>query len=429
MKHQFYLFLVLVLLGCENNYEDIYRYSKVISQSKEYPVYLDMSEIGNIQVKAKLPQVAPFKVVSNDKYYFVGDMLKGIHVYEKKSGSVSYLCFIECKYIKDFELADNKLFCNNLVDLVVLDVSNPPHTNILHRQKNYFNRFTSYVNYWNIPYVEGKGIVARTETHVLTGTVTEKEPNLDFTQYDELYGNLTTKVIPDSWFSNHPENDKPYIGMIKMNTDEIYTYGTYNSWAICTFRSGTFSVREEDLWATPRGKYAPPYYYSNAYPVRMFFEDDMIYILGAEYNNSGYADCIIYENERHIFNYHLYFPSFKPLGITYLPTMQAFFVLSGKSVWGAFKYRDPPQQYMERYFDYQIPTDATSIFMIGNNLITLGNELSVYSPSENELKLVKSYPDISGTCYSKAGDVLAVANAQGLFLYDINNLENIKLIP
>jgi hypothetical protein len=42
---------------------------------------------------------------------------------------------------------------------------------------------------------------------------------------------------------------------------------------------------------------------------------------------------------------------------------------------------------------------------------------------------VKDYPDISGTCYSKAGDILAVANAQGLFLYDINNLENIKLIP
>ena len=67
MKHLFYLLLVLLLLGCEDNTEDIYRYSKIISQSKEYPVYLDMSEIGNIQVKAGLPQVAPFKIVSNDK--------------------------------------------------------------------------------------------------------------------------------------------------------------------------------------------------------------------------------------------------------------------------------------------------------------------------------------------------------------------------
>ena len=110
MKHHFYLFLVLVLLGCENNSEDIYRYSKVISQSKEYPVYLDMSEIGNIQVTARLPQAAPFKIVSNDKYYFVGDMLKGIHVYEKKAGSVSYLCFIE-RY--EGERENSKLRVNN----------------------------------------------------------------------------------------------------------------------------------------------------------------------------------------------------------------------------------------------------------------------------------------------------------------------------
>ncbi len=110
MRRLFYLFLVLVLLGCEDNNEDIYRYSKIISQSKEYPVYLDMSEIGNIQVKTGVSQSAPFKILSNDKYYFVGDMLKGIHVYEKKAGSVSYLCFIECRYIKDFELAGNLLF-------------------------------------------------------------------------------------------------------------------------------------------------------------------------------------------------------------------------------------------------------------------------------------------------------------------------------
>ena len=426
MKHLFYLFLVLLLLGCEDNTEDIYRYSKIISQSKEYPVFLDMSEIGNIQVKAGMPQVAPFKIVSNDKYYFVGDILKGIHVYQKTAGSVIYLCFVECRYIKDFELTSNRLFCNNLADMVVLDVSNPLQATILHRQKNHFNRFTNYKTQWNIPYVEGKGLFFETETHVLTGTVTEKEPNLDFTEYDQLYGNLTTKEIPDSWFSNHPENDKPYIGIIKIGTDQIYSYGSYNSWAICTFLSGAFSVREEDLWSTPRGKYAPPYYYAGANPTRMFFQDSLIFIVGAESGNTGYCDCITY-NESYPLTYHLYFPTFRPIDITYLPTMQAFFVLSGQSVWGAFKSSD--SVYMERYIDYKIPTDAASIFITGNNVITLGNQLSVYLPSENELKLVKEYPDISGTCYWKAADVLAVANTQGLFLYDISDLENIKLIP
>ncbi|MBK7626005.1 MAG: hypothetical protein IPJ16_02185 [Bacteroidales bacterium] len=427
MKYHSCLLIIFVLLGCENNDEDLYRYSKIISQTKEYSVYLDMNEIGNIKVTDRLPQGDPFKIVYNDKYYFIGDMLKGIYVYEKKAGSVSYLCFIECKYIKDFELADNRLFCNNFVDLVVLDVSNPMQSNILHRQKNHFNRFTSFKEYWNVPYVEGKGLIVGTETHVQTGTVTDKKPDLDFTEYDSLYGNLMTKVLPDSWFSNHPENDKPYVGIIKMGADQIYTYGNYNSWAICTFISSTFTVREENVWTTPRGKYAPPYYYSDAWPARMFFKDSLIYILGKG-NYSGYSDCITY-NENYPLTFHLYFPTFTPLDITYLPDLKEFLVLSGQSVWGAFKYPGETSVYMEKYIDYKIPTAASSIFRIGNNVITLGNELSVYSSSENELKLVKNYPDISGTCYSQAGNVLAVANTQGLFLYDISDLENIKLIP
>lgn len=422
-----FLLLIFVLLGCENNDEDIYRYSKIISKSKEYSVYLDMSEIGNIQVTSGLPQLKPFRILSNDKYYFVGDMLKGMYVYEKKAGSVSYLCYIECKYIKDFELAGNRLFCNNFADLVVLDVSNPLQVNILHRQKNHFNRFTSFKDYWNVPYLEGKGLIVGKETHVLTGTVTDKNPDLDFTEYDSLYGNLKTKVLPASWFSDHPEDDKPYVGIIRMGTDQIYTYGNYNSWAVCTYFPGTFNVREENLWSTPRGKYAPPYYYSDAWPVRMFFADSLIFILGKG-NINGYSDCIPY-SDPFPKSFHLFFPTFSPLDITYLPDLREFLVLSGQSIWGAFKYNEPSGSYMEKYVDYKIPTSATSILRIGNNVITLGTGLAVYLPSVNELKLVKTYPDISGTCWSKEGDVLAVANTQGLFLYDISDLENIKLIP
>jgi hypothetical protein len=277
--------------------------------------------------------------------------------------------------------------------------------------------------------MEGKGLIVGTETHVLTGSVTDKKPNLDFTEYDQLYSNLTTKVIPDSWFSNHPEYDKPYIGMIKMSTDQIYTYGTYNSWDICTYRSGAFSSKEEDLWTTSRGNYAPPYYYSNAFPVRMFFDDEIIYILGALNSLlSGYCDCIIY-NENYPITYPLYFPNFKPVDICYMPQMDAFFVLTGTTVLGVFITGNGIPEFSKTFNDYPVETDAVKIFRAGDKLVTLGNELSVYSASESEIKLVKEYPDISGTCYSKTGDSLAVANTQGLFLYDISDLEDIKLIP
>ncbi|WP_297098884.1 hypothetical protein [Draconibacterium sp.] len=427
MKQLLYLFLIVFLVGCEDEYEDIYRYSKIITQSKDYPVYLDMGEVGKIQVKAESPQESPFKIVSNDNYYFVGELLKGVHVYEKNGESLSYQCFIECKYIKDFEIAGNLFYCNNLVDLVILDVSEPLQATLLHREENYFNHFTSYKTGWNIPYEEGKGLIVGSERHELTGVVTEKDPNLDFGEYDKLYDSLTTKEIPDFWFTEQPVFDKPYIGMIQLGLEEIRSYGSYNSWAICAYRSGAFSSREEDLWTEPWGNYAPPYYYSNAYPVRMFFQDSLVFILGVETNGArGYSDCMVYD-ERYPVSYHLYFPTFRPIDITYLPGMQVFYVLSGQSIWGGYKSNE--SAYMERYVDYEIPTNATSIFRVENHLITLGNELAVYIPAEDELQLVTNYSDISGTCWSKDGNVLAVANAQGLFLYDISNLENIKLIP
>ena len=429
MKKIFYLLLLLLLFGCEDNVENIYRYSKLITQSKEYPVYLDMREIGNILVKLNAPLETPFKILSNDKYYFVGDMLNGVHVYEKNGAGVNYLCFIECKYIKDFELFDSRLFCNNLVDMVVVDVSNPLDISVLHRQKNHFNRFTSYKENWNIPYEEENGLIVGTETYQLTGLVTEEEPDLDFSEYDQLYGNLQTTVIPDNWFSNQPEYDKPYIGMIKPGADEIYTYGSYNSWSICTYQSGVFRTREEDLWTNHRGDYAPPYYYSNAFPIRMFFEDEIIYILGKLDNASkGYCDCIIY-NKNYPISYPLYFPNFIPLDISYMSSMDAFFILTGTTVYGVFITGNGIPEFSYKTKEYPVETDAVEIFTVGDNIVTLGNELTVYSVSEDKISLVKKYTEISGICCKKEENLLVVANTQGLFIYDITNLENIQLIP
>lgn len=427
MKNHFYvlLCLVFVMVGCDNDYEDIHRYTKIISQSKAYPLYLDMSEIADIQVKSQQPLQSPFKIVANDKYYFVGDRLNGIHVFTKSAGTPVYLCFIACKYIKDMEIVDNQLYCNNFVDLVVLDVNNPLQTTVLHRQKYHFNRFTSYKEYWNYPSAAGKGIIAGSELHTLTDTITDKNPTLDFTEFDQLYDHLSTKVIPETWFNS--EDNRPYIGMVKVGANEVYNYGRYNSWDISSYQSGSYSLREEDSNSTPRGKYAPPYYYSDAWPVRVFTQDNMIFILGWSYGNSGYCDYINYNNS-YPASSHIYFSEFKPLDITYIPAYQTFYILSGQSIWGAWRNSDPNQSILHFFKNFNINSDATSIFSSENYLITLGNQLSVYSASQSEIRLIKNYPEISGECYLKTGNVLAVVHLQNLTLYDISDLENIKVI-
>ena len=426
MKRYFYSFILFVLIiSCEDYSENIHRYSKQITQSKEYPVYLDMSEIGNIKVTDVATIVSPFKIVSNEKYYFVGEMSKGIHVYEKKTTGAEYLCFIECKFVKAFDVVNDHLFCNNFIDLVVLDVSNPIQTHMLHRQKNHFNRFTEYKEYWNIPHEDDKGCIVGYYQHSLTGIVTEKEPNLDFSEEDKLFENLTSTVIPETWVSDHPERDRPYLGIVKVGEDKIYTYGEYNSWAICTYQSGVFDVEEQDLWSTV-GPYPTPYYYSNARPVGLFMKDDVLYMPGIWDNlENGYIHAALHVDEAR-FAYNIHHSGFLPVDATYMPEFKAFFYLSGQSILGAFRHRDPVYSTIEIYKDYQIFTDAVAIERVENYLITLGDGLTVYLPDETDIEFVKEYPDISGVCYLREGDILIVANTEGLFLYDVEDVENIE---
>lgn len=429
MKHLFYLFVAMVLMGCEDTIENTHRYSNIISQVKGYPIYLDLDEIDNIQVVSESPVEDPFKIVSGDNHYFVGDRLKGVHVYEKRGRKASYLCFIECMYIKDLEVIDNHLYCNNLTDMVVIDVSNPTEINILHRQKNHFNRFASYSQHWNIPFEEEKGVVVGSASYSLTGVVTDEQPELDFSEYDMLYGNLTVDEIPDDWFSNPPELSKPYVGIINPGTDEIHTFGKYNSWTIISYRAGALDIREEDLWTSGRGNYAPPYYYSNAFPVRMFYKDDIIFISGTENNSvSSYIDCIIYDEQFPI-THHLYLSDFRPLDACYMPHLNTFYLLSETSLWGVFIRGNGVTGYEKTYKDFQVSSGAVEIFSIGNKLLTIGEELSVYDTSGGELNLVNSVSGINGTCSYTEENTLIVANTQGVSFYDITDLENIQLIP
>lgn len=428
LKKLLIVYLILIVTGCDDSFENSFRYSKIITQSKSYPVYLDNSELGKIKVRADMTMISPFKVLANNKYYFIGDRLKGIHIYEKHTNAVKFRSFIECFYLKDFELIGDILYLNNLTDLIVLDVSNPQEPSVLQRRENYFNRYSSFKESWNIPYESGKGFMVGSETYDLTGVVTNEKPDLDFSEYDELYGQLTTEQVPNFWFREHPQYDKPYVGMVKVNSDEIYAYGSYNSWFINTFQNGYLSVKEHDLWTTPKINYAPPYYFSNAFPFRMFFEDDIIFILGAEDNlMKGYSDCILY-NEMFPETQHLYFSTFVPVDICFMPSLNTFFVLSGTSVWGVFISGNGVTGYECAYMNYEIDTDAVEIVRVGEKLITIGSELSVYSVNEREISLDFIYPGISGQACYKDGNMLAVVSLHGLFLYDISDLSNIQLI-
>ena len=428
MKRTLYVALLLILIGCADKYEDSHRYSRWVTQTKNYPIYLDMSEVTNIQVKRSGALEQPFKIVFNDRYYFVGEMMKGIHVYEKKEKSKpDYLCFIECKYLKDLDITGNYLFCNNLVDLVVLNVGTPTQTTVQHREKYHFNKFEGNAASWNIPYDYNKGCVVDYLPQVLSGYVTEKQLELDFSEYDRLYENLSTKDLPASWISDNPMNDKPWLGITKAGDNQIYTFGNNENWTINSY-SGSFNTYQTEWRVTPFGSYMCPVYSNDSHFVRLLNKEGTLYLLGiGNDSSSGYFDCMTSPKPYSLwFNFR--FSNNVPVDITFIASLKRFFILSDGFIRSALIKDDFPEGVVN-YSDYEIVSGATAMISAQDKLITLGNKLTVYHPAETSIQLVKEYLHISGSCMLKEENLLAVANQQGLSLYDISNLENITLIP
>lgn len=432
MRLRRFLFPLISLLlliggaGCDDEYSTYHSFTKEVTQSKSYPVYLDMGKVGAIAVKSTSPLVSPFKIVSNPSHFFVGDSLGGIHVYQKDAHGTTKLCYIECPYLRDFDVIGNRLFCNNLTDMVVLDVSNPPTISLLHREPYYFNQFSDYKTYWNFPFQKGKGIQVNWETRTLTGTITDRQPQLDFSEVDAQCAHLTTTEIPDGWLENNYPRGKPYSALVNVANEEIYSLGTYNSWKVCSYSKGEFLTK--DIKDAP---YPSPYYYSNSIPVKLSYKENIIYILERNEANhsSGHVDCLL--STGYFRGFHLYFPNCVPKDATYVPELKAFYILAGHYIWAAFtEIKEIPAFVAEEeYRKYPQLTDASSINYIDKKIITVGrNGLSIYLPGKEQLEHVREYPDISGRCFLFEENRLVTADLQGLKLYNTSDLNNIQQI-
>ena len=412
MKKLLYIALLFVLVACEDKYEIAHRYNRPYNIFKDYPIYLDASEIlVDIQVKPSINPDNAFKIVSNGNYYFVGEKMKGIHVFDKTGNP---LCFIECKYLKAFDIADNMLYCNNFVDLLVIDVKNPLNAKIEHREKDYFNKY--YNSSYNSPYYSNYPVAGvdvyyvGNKRIVLEGIETDANPAPDFSEYDQLYTNFIVKGIPDDI-----QLDRPYVGFANVEGN-IFTFG-FNSLAQCSYTSGEIRITQ---WGTNFLNYTLVMPTSN-----LQYKDGMILVIGN--NGFWYLDYhnIMTQSQNHYSQYNLFdvvslkgsansFAMVSNHGGSFKGTTLYFII--GQDFWG-----------WGQEFWY-----TKSLINVNDIVFDLGNHLRLYAPFVQDVTyewFMLKYPNISGSCMLKDDNILAVANQQGLLLYDITDLENITLIP
>jgi hypothetical protein len=283
MKNAICILLLFFFVACEDQSDVTYRYLKPFDIAKDYPIILDANHLlVDIQVKLPANPDAAFKIVSNDNYYFVGEKMKGIHVYQKTGEyQTTPLCFIECIYLKAFDVKDNMLYCNNFVDLLVIDVENPLQAKIKHREKYFFNSYENgYYNFPTYAGMENRFIVGYKQV-ALSGTLSQNDPFPDFSEYDKLYYNLIVSQIPDSL-----QVEKPYVAFANIE-GKMYTFG-YNSLGICTYSSGSFS-------STPTAIRFPGYLPNSIY--NLHCKDSILYffttnkIEGYDYSSEKLIDA------------------------------------------------------------------------------------------------------------------------------------------
>jgi len=424
MKKAFYMALLLVLVACEDKFEITNRYSRPYFLIKGYPIYLDPREIlVEIQVKPSIPFDAAFKIASNEKYFFIGEKMKGIHVYEKTGESRARpLCFIECKYIKAFDVEGNNLYCNNFTDLLVIDVENPLQAKIKNRVNEYFNNY-SYSSYMPViynqsinAYVYEIGLIPI----VLTGTETEYDPAPDFSEYDELYENFIVNEIPDTIIV-----DMPFVGFANVEGN-IFTLGGDNL-IQCSYTDGY--GYNNGFTMSPSDFYIPNY--ESVMPIdNLQYKDGMIFlhgyyrgVIGLDYNkiNTQYngifldkvKDAVSIKEpvNSFVFLHRFLYPDFFLLGSIVDEYYNSITYIHGNI------------------------SDATSLISINDDTILAlsSHSITLYSVVyqdmwNSSLRQEKQYP-FGGSSMLKDGDRLIVANPQGLFFYDISNLENIVPIP
>jgi len=404
--------MLFILVACENEYEDTHKFLRPYYLYKDYPIYLDAREIlVDIQIKPSIHPDATFKIASNDRYIFVGEKMKGIHVYEKTDEfHANPLCFIECKHLKVFDVADNILYCNNFADLLIIDAEDPLKAKIEHREKDYFNQY-SYSNY-NMPHIYANNIDVYQigyKTVVLEGKESDTEPAPDFSDYDQLYTNFIVKEIP-----NDIQLDMPYTGITNVE-ENIFTFGI-NNLAQCSYTSDGIKI-------TQSGINIPNYLYTLP-GGNLQYKDGMIFIIG----NSGFVYLDYLNMMMQSQNYYNWY---QPLDVVSLkvPTNGLFimgrsYVVDGIIIganYGGIS---------------EIPwsvSGVTSLVNVNDTILALGNQLTLYQfymqYTTRYTKQVKQYSNISGTSMQKDGDRLIVANRQGLSFYDIRDLKNITLIP
>ncbi|MEX1002387.1 MAG: hypothetical protein WDZ35_09765 [Crocinitomicaceae bacterium] len=124
------LFALAVLVACKDKQE---------LEEGWKPIYSEETDTKTVEVKKNEPLENPGRIFVYENYLLVNDQGKGIHIYDNtNSSNPSEISFIAIPGNFDFSVRADKIYADNIADLVIVDISNPETPTYINRIENIF---------------------------------------------------------------------------------------------------------------------------------------------------------------------------------------------------------------------------------------------------------------------------------------------------
>lgn len=124
------LFAGAVLMSCNDKQELVDGYR---------PIYSSDTDLHEVDIKASEPLENPGRIYTYENLLLVNDQAKGIHIYDNsdKTNPVE-VSFIGIPGNMDFSVRANKIYADNINDMVIIDISNPAAPSYTNRIEDIF---------------------------------------------------------------------------------------------------------------------------------------------------------------------------------------------------------------------------------------------------------------------------------------------------
>jgi hypothetical protein len=103
------------------------------------PIYALPNEIEQIATQAPTPTINAGKIYAYGNYIFQNDLYKGYHIINNTNpANAQKIAFLKVPFSTEIAIKGGYLYCNNVSDLLVFDISNPANPVLTKRVKNAF---------------------------------------------------------------------------------------------------------------------------------------------------------------------------------------------------------------------------------------------------------------------------------------------------